>query len=105
MKSPYIAVAVKAARRAASEITRAATSLDTLEVENKSVNDFVTAADRAAEAAIVDCLQHAYPDHAILTEEAGRIGAAKSDYLWIVDPIDGTLNFMHGIPQLSLIHI
>ena len=102
MKSPYIAVAVKAARRAASEITRAATSLDTLEVENKSVNDFVTAADRAAEAAIVDCLQHAYPDHAILTEEAGRIGAAKSDYLWIVDPIDGTLNFMHGIPQYAV---
>ena len=102
MKSPYIAVAVKAARRAASEITRAATSLDTLEVENKSVNDFVTAADRAAEAAIVDCLQHAYPDHAILTEEAGRIGAAKSDYLWIVDPLDGTLNFMHGIPQYAV---
>ena len=102
MKSPYIAVAVKAARRAASEITRAATSLDTLEVENKSVNDFVTAADRAAEAAIVDCLQHADPDHAILTEEAGRIGAAKSDYLWIVDPIDGTLNFMHGIPQYAV---
>lgn len=102
MKSPYIAVAVKAARRAASEITRAATSLDTLEVENKSVNDFVTAADRAAEAAIVDCLRHAYPDHAILTEEAGRIGAAKSDYLWIVDPIDGTLNFMHGIPQYAV---
>ena len=60
------------------------------------------AADRAAEAAIVDCLQHAYPDHAILTEEAGRIGAAKSDYLWIVDPIDGTLNFMQGIPQYAV---
>ena len=102
MPSPYIAVAVKAARRAASEITRAAADLDQLEVENKSVNDYVTSADRAAEAAIVNCIQQAYPKHAILTEEAGRIGPSKSDYLWIIDPIDGTLNFMHGVPQYAV---
>ena len=102
MKSPYITVAVKAARRAAQELTRAATSLDTLEVENKSANDFVTNADRAAEAAIVDVIKQAYPKHAILTEEAGRMGPAKSDYLWIIDPLDGTLNFMHGIPQYAI---
>ena len=85
------------------EITRAATSLDTLEAENKSVNDFVTAADRAAEAAIVDCLQHAYPDHAILTEEAGRIGAAKSDYPGsLIRSTARFLNFMHGIPQYAV---
>ena len=102
MKSPYITVAVKAARRAAQELTRAATSLDTLEVENKSANDFVTNADRAAEAAIVDVIKQAYPKHAILTEEAGRMGSAKSDYLWIIDPLDGTLNFMHGIPQYAI---
>ena len=102
MKSPYITVAVKAARRAASELNRAAADLDLLETENKSANDFVTSADRAAEAAIVNTIQQAYPQHAILTEEAGRIGAPKSDYLWIIDPLDGTLNFMHGLPQYAI---
>ena len=102
MTSPYITVAVKAARRAASELNRAAADLDHLETENKSANDFVTNADRAAEAAIVNTIQQAYPQHAILTEEAGRIGPQKSDYLWIVDPLDGTLNFMHGLPQYAI---
>lgn len=102
MSSPYLTVATKAARRAASEITRAAMDLEKLEVAGKTANDFVTSADRAAEAAIVDAIRYAYPDHAILTEEAGRIGPAKSDYLWIVDPIDGTTNFMHGLPQYAI---
>lgn len=102
MPSPYLSVAIQAARRAASEISRAALNLDQLQIENKSVNDFVTSADRAAESIIVDTLRQAYPNHAILTEEAGRIGPQKSDYLWIIDPIDGTLNFMHGVPQYAV---
>lgn len=102
MASPYIATAVKAARRAAAEINRAAQDMDRLTIEAKSENDFVTSADRAAEAAIVSTLQSAYPRHAILTEEQGLVGDAKSPYLWIVDPIDGTTNFMHGIPQYAV---
>lgn len=102
MASPFIATAVKAARRAAAEITRAAQDMDRLTIENKTDNDFVTSADRAAEQAIVNTLQTAYPRHAILTEEQGRIGPEKSDYLWIIDPIDGTTNFLHGIPQYAV---
>jgi myo-inositol-1(or 4)-monophosphatase len=98
----YIAVAVNAARRAAAEISRAASDIDLVQVENKAVNDFVTSADRASEEIIVRTLQQTYPKHAILTEEAGMIGSEKSPYLWIIDPIDGTLNFMHGIPQYAI---
>ena len=96
MPSPFLSTAIKAARTAGNEISRVATRLDQLQVDNKAVNDFVTNADRDSEAVIVECLQQAYPTHAILTEEAGRIGPKNSDYLWIIDPIDGTLNFMHG---------
>lgn len=102
MPSPYLSVATKAARAAAAEISRAAQHLDQLQVENKAVNDFVTNSDRASEQIIIDILQQAYPKHAILTEEAGRIGPEKSDYCWIIDPIDGTLNFMHGVPQYAI---
>ena len=98
----FVATAVKAARRAAREITRAANDRDLLRIEDKAANDFVTSADRAAEEAIVNELRYAYPHHAILTEEAGRIGNPKSDYLWIVDPIDGTTNFIHGLPQYAV---
>lgn len=98
----YIATAVKAARRAAKEIVRAAADRDRLEVENKAANDFVTSADRAAEAAILEELRYAYPKHAFLSEEAGRTGNDKSDFLWVIDPIDGTTNFMHGLPQFAV---
>ncbi|MCI7709177.1 MAG: inositol monophosphatase [Sutterella parvirubra] len=98
----YIATAVKAARRAAKEITRAAADRDRLEVEHKAINDFVTSADRAAEAAILDELRYAYPKHAFLSEEAGRTGDEDSDFLWIIDPIDGTTNFMHGLPHYAV---
>ncbi len=102
MQSPFLSTAIKAARTAGNEISRVATRLDQLQVDNKAVNDFVTNADRDSEAVIVECLQQAYPTHAILTEEAGRIGPKNSDYLWIIDPIDGTLNFMHGVPQYAV---
>ncbi len=98
----FVNTAVKAARRAGREISRAAMNRDLLRIEDKSANDFVTDADRAAEAAIVEELQSAYPAHAILTEEAGFIGEKKSGYMWIVDPIDGTTNFIHGLPQYAV---
>ena len=92
--------AVKAARLAGSIINRGARDLDILTVSKKRHNDFVTEVDKAAEAAIVDTLTKAYPDHAILAEESGASGAAAdAEFQWIIDPLDGTTNFIHGFPQ------
>ncbi len=102
MPSTYLPVAIKAARRAASVITRAALDMQNVRVENKSVNDFVTSADLAAEQEIIRVIQQAFPQHAILSEEAGQIGRSHSDFTWIIDPIDGTTNFIHGIPQYAV---
>lgn len=97
---PTLNIAVKAARRAASVINRASTQLDLLTVQSKSPNDFVTEVDRAAELAIIEVLRDAYPEHAILAEESGRSG--DSEYCWIIDPLDGTTNFIHGFPQYAI---
>jgi myo-inositol-1(or 4)-monophosphatase len=97
---PMLNIAVKAARRAGALINRASGDLDRIPVEDKSCNDFVTEVDRAAEAAIIEVLHEAYPKHAILAEESGRTGA--SDFVWIIDPLDGTTNFLHGLPQFSV---
>jgi myo-inositol-1(or 4)-monophosphatase len=97
---PTLNIAVKAARRAASIINRASTQLDLLAVQSKSPNDFVTEVDRAAEAAIIDVLREAYPQHGILAEESGESG--DGEYLWIIDPLDGTTNFIHGFPQYAI---
>jgi myo-inositol-1(or 4)-monophosphatase len=96
---PMLNIAIKAARAAGSIINRASLDIDLLKVSTKSPNDFVTEVDQAAEAAIIDTLLGAYPGHAILAEESGRErGARDSEYLWIVDPLDGTTNFIHGLP-------
>ncbi|OGV71621.1 MAG: inositol monophosphatase [Methylophilales bacterium RIFCSPHIGHO2_02_FULL_57_10] len=95
---PMLNTAVKAARRAGSVITRAAQNLDILQVRSKTHNDYVTEVDHAAEQAIIEILHEAYPDHAILGEESGAQGA-NADYLWIIDPLDGTTNFLHGFPE------
>ena len=99
--------AIKAARKAGSIITRASSDLERLTIRRKQHNDFVTEVDHAAEDAIIRTLREAYPAHAFLGEESGTSSPAKeSDYLWIIDPLDGTTNFLHGFPQyLSLIHI
>jgi myo-inositol-1(or 4)-monophosphatase len=100
---PLLNTAVKAARRAGSIINRAALDRGGLEVRAKGRNDFVTQVDRAAESAIIDILQKAYPDHAILGEESGDVkamrGTGRAEYQWIIDPLDGTTNFIHGFPQ------
>ncbi|MBS0319736.1 MAG: inositol monophosphatase [Proteobacteria bacterium] len=97
---PMLTVAVKAARRAGNIINRGARDLDLLTVSVKGPKDFVSEIDRAAEAAIVDTLHQAYPDHAILAEEGtARDANADAEYLWIIDPLDGTTNFLHGMPQ------
>jgi myo-inositol-1(or 4)-monophosphatase len=92
--------AVKAARRAATIINRASNDLDSLTIRAKRENDFVSEVDHAAEQAIIDTLLTAYPNHSILAEESGSTG--ESDYQWIIDPLDGTTNFLHGFPQYAV---
>ena len=98
---PMLNTAVKAARRAAAIINRASFEIDRLQVVQKSHNDFVTEVDRAAEQAIIEVLRAAYPDHAILAEESGASENLhdENENVWIIDPLDGTTNFIHGFPQ------
>jgi myo-inositol-1(or 4)-monophosphatase len=97
---PMLTTAVKAARRAGTIINRGARDLDLLTVSTKGPKDFVSEVDRAAEAAIVETLLATYPDHAILAEEGTAKGAnAQAEFVWIIDPLDGTTNFLHGFPQ------
>ena len=97
---PMLNTAVKAARRAATIINRASNDLDSLTVRTKQDNDFVSEVDHAAEQAIIDTLLTAYPSHSILAEESGSTG--DSDFQWIIDPLDGTTNFLHGFPQYAI---
>jgi myo-inositol-1(or 4)-monophosphatase len=100
---PMLNIAVKAARTAGAIINRAALDLDVIKVGHKGPNDYVSEVDRAAEQAIIDTLLEAYPGHGILAEESGRErGAAHSEYLWIIDPLDGTTNFLHGFPVYAV---
>ncbi len=100
---PMLNIAIKAARTAGALINRASLDLDLLQVTTKSTNDFVTEVDQAAERAIIETLLTAYPGHGILAEESGRSqGAKDSDSLWIIDPLDGTTNFIHGLPVYAV---
>src|SRR5438094_3518510 len=95
---PMLTIAVRAARRAGSIINRASLNGGALNVRSKRVNDFVTQVDHAAEEAIIEIVRKAHPDHGFLAEESGRTAGA-AEYLWIIDPLDGTTNFIHGFPQ------
>ena len=96
---PMLNVAVKAARAAGAIINRASLDVETVRVSQKQVNDFVTEVDHAAEGAIIETLLGAYPGHGIWAEESGREhGNASSDHVWLIDPLDGTTNFIHGFP-------
>jgi myo-inositol-1(or 4)-monophosphatase len=95
-----LTIAVKAARRAGGIINRATRNLDIVAVQEKAANDFVSEVDREAEAAIIRTLRESYPDHSILAEESGASG--KSEYRWIIDPLDGTTNFLHSFPQYAV---
>jgi myo-inositol-1(or 4)-monophosphatase len=96
---PMLNVAVKAARAAGAIINRAALDVEAVRVSQKQVNDFVTEVDHASEAAIIETLLGAYPNHAIWAEESGKAhGKQDSDHVWIIDPLDGTTNFIHGFP-------
>src|SRR5690606_36248609 len=107
---PMLNVAVRAARQAGRLINRASVDVETMQVTRKERNDFVTEVDRASEEAIIETLQSAYPSHAILAEESGHRPAkggkapraeelTQHDHVWIIDPLDGTTNFIHGLPH------
>jgi myo-inositol-1(or 4)-monophosphatase len=97
---PMLTTAVKAARKAGSIISRSSVDLDRLTVHRKRHNDFVSEVDHAAEDAIIRTLKEAYPSHAFLAEESGPSSTvAEPENLWIIDPLDGTTNFLHGFPQ------
>ena len=92
-------VAIKAARAAGAIINRAALDVEAVRISQKQTNDFVTEVDHASERAIIETLLTAYPDHGIWAEESGREhGRASSENVWVIDPLDGTTNFIHGFP-------
>jgi myo-inositol-1(or 4)-monophosphatase len=99
---PTLSIAIKAARRAGQIINRASLDIGQLRITTKQQNDFVTEVDKAAEAAIIETLLETYPKHSILAEETGRSGQEDSEYQWIIDPLDGTTNFIHGFPQYAV---
>ena len=98
--NPMVNIAVRAAREAGRVITRNFNRVDRLTVADKGRHDFVTEVDRNAEAAIIAVLREKYPNHAILAEESGA--QAGNEYEWVIDPLDGTTNFLHGIPQFAV---
>jgi myo-inositol-1(or 4)-monophosphatase len=93
-------IAVRAARRAGEIMVRQLNQLESLRVVEKSRNEFVTQVDQAAEASIIETIREYYPDHAILAEESGAVG--ENEYQWIIDPLDGTTNYVHGFPVFSV---
>ena len=97
---PILNIAIRAARAASSLIVRQLDRVDALNVVEKSRNDFVSEVDQRAESIIIDTIRKAYPDHGILAEESGR--QAGSEFVWIIDPLDGTTNFLHGFPQFAV---
>ena len=100
--NPVLNTAVKAARRAGDMMLRAANNLPAVKIDSKAFNDFVSDIDRTAEEIIREILQEAYPQHKITAEEGGSSGPEKAEYEWIIDPLDGTTNYLHGHPQYAI---
>jgi myo-inositol-1(or 4)-monophosphatase len=99
---PMTTIALRAARKAGEIIARATEQVDLLDVEEKGVNDFVTEIDKAAEKEVIYHISKAHPDHGFLGEEGGHQGNPDSEYQWIIDPLDGTTNFIRGIPHFAV---
>src|SRR5271165_3390960 len=98
---PLLNIGMRAARRAGDLIVRSLSRLDSLKIDTKGRNDFVTDIDRKAEAEIIATIRRGHPDHAFLAEESGRSGG-DSEFVWIIDPLDGTTNFLHGFPTFAV---
>ena len=98
---PTVNIAVRAARAAGDVILRYHNQIDLLTIENKAANDFVSEVDKAAESAIINEIKKVFPQHSILAEESGEI-VGDSEYQWIIDPLDGTTNYLHSFPQYAV---
>ncbi|HLS82219.1 MAG TPA: inositol monophosphatase family protein [Steroidobacter sp.] len=100
---PLLNIAIRAARRAGEVIIRGMNRLHRIDVRSKGQNDFVTEIDTQAEFAIIEIIRRHHPDHGVLAEESGQShGSQDSEYLWVIDPLDGTTNFVHGFPQFAV---
>ena len=99
---PMVNIALRAARSAGEMIVKSADSLDLVKVDEKGRHDFVTEVDRRSEETIIYHIKKAYPDHRFLCEESGESGNPDSDVEWIIDPLDGTTNFVRGIPHVAI---
>ena len=99
---PMVTMALRAARKGAEVIEKATQHHDVVQFEEKAKNDFVTEVDRAVEKEILYHLRKAYPDHCFCGEENGVIGDESADYQWMIDPIDGTTNFIRNIPHFAI---
>ena len=97
---PLLNIAMRAARRAGDLIVKSLSRLDSLKIDSKGRNDFVTDIDRKAEADIIATIRRSHPQHAVLGEESGRSG--NNEFVWIIDPLDGTTNFLHGFPVFAV---
>ena len=97
---PMVNIAVRAARQAGNLIVRAIDQIDTLNIKEKEANDYVSEVDVRAEQEIIKTIKRAYPQHGILAEESGHVQG--KEYEWIIDPLDGTTNFLHGVPQYAV---
>jgi myo-inositol-1(or 4)-monophosphatase len=100
MPRPHVTIAARAARSAGNVILRYMNRIDGLNIVEKQQLDFVSEVDKLAEAEIIKELRRAYPDHAILAEESGATG--KGPLTWVIDPLDGTHNYLRGIPHFSV---
>jgi len=100
LMQPLLNIGMRAARRAGDLIVRSLSRLDSLKIDSKGRNDFVTDIDRKAEADIIATIRRSHPQHAFLAEESGRTG--DNEFVWIIDPLDGTTNFLHGFPTFAV---
>ena len=99
---PMLNTAIEVARTTGEYVFQSFERLDRVQVEAKGPSDFVTQVDRMAEQKIIEGLRKRYPDHSFLGEESGLQEGAKKDHVWVIDPIDGTTNFIHGIPHFAI---
>ena len=102
LSSPQINLIIKACMKASKSLIRDFGEIENLQVSSKGPGDFVTSADKRTEKILIDELQKAHPKYGIITEETGIINKSNTDNRWIIDPIDGTMNFMNGIPQFAI---
>ena len=102
LNSPQINIITKACMKASKPLIRDFGEIENLQISSKGPGDFVTSADKRTEKIIIEELQKAHPDYGIITEESGIINKTNTNNRWIIDPIDGTTNFLNGIPQFAI---